>query len=144
MAAWNEDESVFKLLFAQDGVDSDSRDRYKQTLLAMVSCWGHVELLKLLLVREEVDLNSKDMKGETPLMLATIHRHEAVVKLLLTTDSVNINPTDSVSGQKPLMWAERLGHGAIAELLRRKGGVVGVATHGSNFFMSKNSVRHRL
>jgi hypothetical protein len=63
-------------------VDSDSKDRYCWTLLALAVGNGHETLVKLLLARDDVDPDSKSYSGPTPLCWASRNGHQAVVKLL--------------------------------------------------------------
>ncbi|KAI5811833.1 ankyrin repeat-containing domain protein [Pyronema omphalodes] len=101
----------------RDGiVDGNSRDRYGQTTLSLVSGNGNDLVVKLLLEANGIDINAKDSDGNSPLSRACKNGHYAVVKLLIQHEGIDINATDS-DGHTALSWASKNGRGAVVTLL---------------------------
>ena len=70
-------EEVLRLLFAQDGVNADSKTRMAGhrcfnvgfaglTLSSVATGGGHEDVVQLLLTQDNVDVDSKDVFGQTP------------------------------------------------------------------------------
>lgn len=83
----------------------NARDGYGDTPLLLAAVNGHTEVIKRLLA-EGADPDLKDNQGCTALLLAARNGHVKAVELSLTT------------GQTPLMWAMREGHGDVVKLLK--------------------------
>jgi hypothetical protein len=60
----------YKLLLANNGVDSNSKDDRGWTPLSSAAWGGHEAVVTLLLDTDGVDVDIKDNKGRTPLFLA--------------------------------------------------------------------------
>jgi len=63
------------------GTDVNVKDKYGQTVLMNVACWGPKEIVECL-INKSADVNAKAKSGETALKLAAYSHNKDVVELL--------------------------------------------------------------
>uniref|UniRef100_A0A1I8HF79 glutaminase n=1 Tax=Macrostomum lignano TaxID=282301 RepID=A0A1I8HF79_9PLAT len=69
------------------------------------------------------DMNIADYDGRTAIHVASAEGHLETVTFLIEVCEVNVNPKDRW-GFTPLAEAERFGHSAVAQFLRKSGGCI--------------------
>ena len=109
-------------MFIINGVNVNSRDKYKDTALHHASAAGHKDIVKFLLeCGALVDSNDSD---NPPLQLAVLYNHNEIVKLLL---SYNADPNAfDYSGLTALHLSAEKGNIETLELLLEKNGKVDI------------------
>ena len=120
-------KDIAKLLL-QKGADVNVKDDAGDTPLHTAAAYGQRELVKFLL-SNKANVNAESKYGGTPLHRAALMGHKEVASVLLDNHA-NVNARNA-RGQTPLNVAlanadgEVKGRADVAELLRKRGGLLG-------------------
>lgn len=114
-AAWDNRESITRMLLARPDVDINAPDEFGRTPLSLAAKWNQLSIVQLFLERSDIDVNrgavvtdelyqEQPASQRSPLAIAAEEGNEAVVKALLDRPGVDVNMADG-SGQTPLSLA---------------------------------------
>lgn len=91
------------------GADVHAKDRYGETALHIVSCFGHYAMAEVLIAEGGADVNCKNPgTGQTPLHWSCVFGHQPMAQLLLSRGA-NIN-AETNSGETAVYVASWRGH----------------------------------
>ncbi len=118
-AAIQGNASKLKTMLEREEEDVNSRDRYGQTALMIVSRSGHFDAARVL-INAHADLDCTAKYGLSALMLAIINGHEEIARLLIEAGAdIAITGTGApgFAGRNALDLAKDRGAAVIANLL---------------------------
>jgi TonB family protein len=122
-AAQNGHKDVAELLLANKA-EVNAKDSSGYMPMHMAARYDHKDVVELLLANK-ADVNTQGAAGDTPLHLAAAEGHKDVVEFLLARKA-EVN-AKTIMGVTPLDRADWNGRKDVVELLRKSGGINGVA-----------------